>query len=61
MKNILNNFSFLQFLFSGSKHAIHGYFDALRREKQETGKLAVTLLCPGPTLTNFLAESFTGW
>ncbi|KAI5695006.1 hypothetical protein M8J76_003772 [Diaphorina citri] len=46
--------------YTGSKHAIHGYFDALRREKQDTKKLTVTLLCPGPTLTNFLKESFTG-
>uniref|UniRef100_A0A8D8V4N0 Dehydrogenase/reductase SDR family member 7 n=1 Tax=Cacopsylla melanoneura TaxID=428564 RepID=A0A8D8V4N0_9HEMI len=45
--------------YTGSKHAIHGYFDSLRREKQETKKLTVTLLCPGPTLTNFLKESFT--
>jgi dehydrogenase/reductase SDR family protein 7 len=44
--------------YTASKHAIHGYFNALRTEK--TGKnIAVTLLCPGPTYTNFLQESFT--
>ncbi|CAH0384885.1 unnamed protein product [Bemisia tabaci] len=48
--------------FSGSytatKHAIHGYFNSLRREKLGTN-LVITLLCPGPTFSNFLAESFT--
>ncbi|KAJ3660391.1 hypothetical protein Zmor_004841 [Zophobas morio] len=44
--------------YTATKHAIHGYFGALRTEK--TGKnIAVTLLCPGPVYTNFLQESFT--
>lgn len=35
-----------------------GYFNALRSEK--LGKnIHVTLLCPGPVFTNFLAEAFT--
>lgn len=44
--------------YTGAKHAIHGYFDALRMEKLKSN-IAVTLLCPGPVFTNFLAESFT--
>lgn len=44
--------------YCGTKHAVHGYFNSLRNEKM--GKdLTVTLLCPGPTATNFLAQSFT--
>lgn len=45
--------------YTGSKHAIHGYFNSLRSEKMFENDLAVTLLCPGPTFTNFLAHSFT--
>ncbi|CAH1155746.1 unnamed protein product [Phaedon cochleariae] len=44
--------------YTGTKHAIHGYFNALRVEKMKNN-IDVTLLCPGPTFTNFLAESFT--
>ncbi|XP_069688763.1 dehydrogenase/reductase SDR family member 7-like isoform X2 [Periplaneta americana] len=44
--------------YSGAKHALHGYFDALRIEKLESN-ISVTLLCPGPVFSNFLAESFT--
>lgn len=37
---------------------MQGYFNALRAEK--LGKhIHVTLLCPGPTFTNFLAECYT--
>ncbi|XP_022917940.1 dehydrogenase/reductase SDR family member 7 [Onthophagus taurus] len=44
--------------YTGSKYAIHGYFNCLRTEK--IGKrLFVTLLCPGPTFTNFLQNCFT--
>ncbi|XP_014218102.1 dehydrogenase/reductase SDR family member 7 [Copidosoma floridanum] len=44
--------------YTGSKHAIHGYFDCLRMEKMNQN-IAVTLVCPGPIQTDFLAESFT--
>lgn len=44
--------------YTGAKHAIHGYFDALRIEKLASN-ITVTLLCPGPVFTNFLSESFT--
>ncbi|CAH1185820.1 unnamed protein product [Phyllotreta striolata] len=45
--------------YTGSKHAIHGYFNSLRIENMRKN-LHVTLLCPGPTFTNFLGEAFTG-
>ncbi|XP_066250464.1 dehydrogenase/reductase SDR family member 7 isoform X1 [Euwallacea similis] len=44
--------------YTGAKHAIHGYFDSLRIEKMEKN-IHVTILCPGPVFTNFLAEAFT--
>ncbi|XP_057660774.1 dehydrogenase/reductase SDR family member 7 [Diorhabda carinulata] len=44
--------------YTGSKHAIHGYFDSLRYEKLNKN-LHITLLCPGPTFTNFLKDCFT--
>ncbi|CAH0547327.1 unnamed protein product [Brassicogethes aeneus] len=44
--------------YTGTKYAIHGYFNSLRNEKM--GKnISVSLICPGPTFTNFLQESFT--
>ncbi|KAF5297203.1 hypothetical protein FQA39_LY12218 [Lamprigera yunnana] len=46
--------------YTGSKHAIHGYYNSLRLEKQDSKvKLAVTIICPGPTSTEFLQECFT--
>ncbi|XP_046386778.1 dehydrogenase/reductase SDR family member 7 [Ischnura elegans] len=44
--------------YTGAKHALHGYFDSLRAEKIRN-RLTVSILCPGPVLTNFLSESFT--
>lgn len=35
-----------------------GYFDCLRLEKMNQN-IAITLVCPGPVQTDFLAESFT--
>ncbi|XP_046479384.1 dehydrogenase/reductase SDR family member 7 isoform X1 [Neodiprion pinetum] len=45
--------------YTATKHALHGYFGALRLETfgQNT---KITIFCPGPTQTPFLAESFTG-
>ncbi|XP_033221333.1 dehydrogenase/reductase SDR family member 7-like [Belonocnema kinseyi] len=44
--------------YTGSKHALHGYFESLRTEK--FGKnIAITMICPGPIQTDFLRESFT--
>nr|CAD7587948.1 unnamed protein product [Timema genevievae] len=45
--------------YTATKHALHGYLNSLRNEKYGRN-LDVTLLCPGPVFTNFLAESFTG-
>lgn len=42
----------------GTKHALHGYFNGLRTEKL-LQNIKITILCPGPTFTNFLAECFT--
>ncbi|CAL1267272.1 unnamed protein product [Larinioides sclopetarius] len=45
--------------YTGSKHALHGYFETLRTEM--TGKnIDVTLLCPGPIFSHFLENAFTG-
>ncbi|KAK6641689.1 hypothetical protein RUM44_013404 [Polyplax serrata] len=44
--------------YTGSKHAVHGYFEGLRNEKLGSG-IDITLLCPGPVFSNFLQESFT--
>nr|CAD7425543.1 unnamed protein product [Timema monikensis] len=45
--------------YTATKHALHGYMNSLRNEKYGRN-LDVSLLCPGPVFTNFLAESFTG-
>uniref|UniRef100_A0A2M4ADB5 Putative 11beta-hydroxysteroid dehydrogenase type 1 n=1 Tax=Anopheles triannulatus TaxID=58253 RepID=A0A2M4ADB5_9DIPT len=42
--------------YTGAKHALHGYFEALRNESPNVN---VTMFCPGPTATNFLQECFT--
>uniref|UniRef100_A0A182TV57 Dehydrogenase/reductase SDR family member 7 n=1 Tax=Anopheles melas TaxID=34690 RepID=A0A182TV57_9DIPT len=42
--------------YTGAKHALHGYFEALRNEYPN---VHVTMFCPGPTATNFLQECFT--
>ncbi|XP_067010251.1 dehydrogenase/reductase SDR family member 7 [Anabrus simplex] len=44
--------------YTGTKHAIHGFFNSLWVEKLGCN-IHRTLLCPGPVHTNFLAESFT--
>ncbi|CAG0888549.1 unnamed protein product, partial [Darwinula stevensoni] len=44
--------------YAASKHALHGYFETLRAEQALSG-VHVTLLCPGPVLTNAAQESFT--
>jgi dehydrogenase/reductase SDR family member 7 len=41
--------------YTGAKHALHGYFEALRNEKPH---ISVNLYCPGPTFSNFLKEAF---
>jgi len=44
--------------YTASKHAIHGYFDSLRNEACHKN-IHVTLLCPGPTFSDLLAQCFT--
>lgn len=44
--------------YCATKYALHGYFDTFCIEKANTN-IAVTLVCPGPIQTNFLAECFT--
>ena len=45
--------------YTGSKHALHGYFECLRMELGATN-IAVTIFCPGPIFSNFLANAYTG-
>lgn len=41
--------------YSGSKHALHGFFDALRGELVDSG-VGVTIICPGPVDTAISAR-----
>lgn len=43
--------------YSGSKFALHGYFESLRIEANKNVK--VTMLCPGPVFSRILESSFT--
>lgn len=43
--------------YSGTKYALHGYFETLRVEGYKNIK--VTLLCPGPVFSRILETSFT--
>ncbi|XP_003699281.2 dehydrogenase/reductase SDR family member 7 [Megachile rotundata] len=44
--------------YCGTKHALHGYFNAFMIEK--LGKnVQVTIACPGPIETNFLSQAYT--
>ncbi|MGY0392586.1 SDR family oxidoreductase [Bizionia sp. KMM 8389] len=45
--------------YCGAKHALHGYFDALRLEHETDGVL-VTLVCPGFVNTNIGRNALTG-
>lgn len=45
--------------YTGSKHAIHGYFETLRTE-MSSKNIDVTILCPGPVFSRFLENAFTG-
>jgi len=44
--------------YTGSKHAIQGYFDSLRNEIRHLN-IHVTVLCPGPTFSSLLRECTT--
>ncbi len=45
--------------YCGAKHALHGFFDALRME-HEKDNLNVTLICPGFVQTNVTKNALTG-
>lgn len=44
--------------YCGVKHALHGFFDALRMEHEKDG-IAVTLICPGFVQTNVAKNALT--
>lgn len=45
--------------YAASKHALHGFFDALRAEVYQDG-LRVTIVCPGYIKTNLSFNALTG-
>ena len=45
--------------YAASKHALHGFFDALRAETWKQG-IAVTLICPGYIKTEISINALTG-
>ena len=45
--------------YCGAKHALHGFFDALRME-HETDNIDVLLICPGFIKTNVAKNALTG-
>ena len=45
--------------YCGAKHALHGFFDALRLEHQKDG-ISVTLICPGFVATSIAKNALTG-
>lgn len=45
--------------YAGAKHALHGFFDALRMEHQKDN-ISISLLCPGFVQTNVTINAMTG-
>ena len=45
--------------YNASKHALHGFFDALRAEVWRQG-VSVTLICPGAIRTNISINALNG-
>lgn len=45
--------------YCGAKHALHGFFDALRLEHEKDG-ISVTLICPGFVNTDVAKNALTG-
>ncbi|EGV44841.1 SDR family oxidoreductase [Bizionia argentinensis JUB59] len=45
--------------YCGAKHALHGFFDALRLEHEKDG-ISVTLICPGFVNTDIAKNALTG-
>jgi len=44
--------------YTGSKHAVHGYFEGLRNELSAEG-IEVTLICPGPVFSQLYRQAAT--
>ncbi|WP_350286040.1 SDR family oxidoreductase [uncultured Croceitalea sp.] len=44
--------------YCGAKHALHGFFDAMRMEHEKDG-IAVTIVCPGFVQTNIAKSALT--
>jgi dehydrogenase/reductase SDR family protein 7B len=49
----------LRSAYAGSKHALHGFFDALRAETEKDG-IRVTIVCPGYIRTNVSTNALRG-
>ncbi|CAG5131725.1 unnamed protein product, partial [Candidula unifasciata] len=45
--------------YTGSKHAVHGYFESLRTEMGEKN-IDVTIVCPGPVVSNISNAAVAG-
>jgi dehydrogenase/reductase SDR family member 7B len=57
--SIMGKFSTpLRSSYNASKHALHGFFDALRAEVWRQG-ISVTLICPGAIRTNISINALT--
>ncbi|OXA58734.1 Dehydrogenase/reductase SDR family member 7 [Folsomia candida] len=44
--------------YTGSKFALHGYFESLRNEIRNRN-IGITMICPGPVFSSVLKEAFT--
>ena len=49
----------LRSAYAASKHALHGFFDALRAETEKDG-IRVTIVCPGYVRTNVSENALRG-
>jgi len=60
MSSLMGKFSTpLRSAYAASKHALHGFFDALRAELTETN-IKVTMICPGSIHTKISMNALTG-
>ncbi|TND08246.1 MAG: short-chain dehydrogenase/reductase SDR [Bacteroidetes bacterium] len=60
MSSIAGKFGFyLRSAYSASKHALHGFYESLRLEVEESG-IRVLIACPGKIQTNISVHALTG-
>ena len=60
VSSLMGKFSSLyRSAYSGAKHALHGFFDALRLE-HDKDNVKVTMICPGFVNTNIARNALTG-